>query len=104
MRHFPLFQRQYSHYMHILCLTLLLVTIGIFMVYSASYVWASYMYGDPFYFVNRERFFLMCGFIGLFFATRLMCRVFPRWPGVFLVVSMMLSVVRRLLCSAVFCI
>lgn len=90
MRHFPLFQRQYSHYMHILCLTLLLVTIGIFMVYSASYVWANYMYGDPFYFVKRQMFFLMLGFIGLLFVSKIHYQYWRQHVYVLFIVSFIL--------------
>src|SRR5699024_6768042 len=90
MRHFPLFQRQYSHYMHILCLTLLLVTIGIFMVYSASYVWANYMYGDPFYFVKRQIFFLMLGFIGLLFVSKIHYQYWRQHVYVLFIVSFIL--------------
>lgn len=42
-----------------------LLTIGILMVYSSSYVWAEYKYGDPYYFVKRQLLFATLGIVSM---------------------------------------
>lgn len=60
--------KKYSFYMTII--TILLVAFGIFMVYSASNVWALAKYNDSFYFLKRQSLFALLGFIGFFVMTR----------------------------------
>ena len=60
--------KKYSIYMTII--TILLVAFGIFMVYSASNVWALAKYNDSFYFLKRQSLFALLGFIGFFVMTR----------------------------------
>lgn len=60
--------KKYSLYMTII--TILLVAFGIFMVYSASNVWALAKYNDSFYFLKRQSLFALLGFIGFFVMTR----------------------------------
>lgn len=47
----------------IIIIVLTLLTIGIFMVYSSSYIWAEYKYGDEFYFLKRQLLFASTGVI-----------------------------------------
>jgi cell division protein FtsW len=48
--------------------TLLLLTVGMIMVYSASSVWATYkMNGDSFFFVKRQLLFAGLGIVAMFF-------------------------------------
>jgi cell division protein FtsW len=48
--------------------TLLLLTVGMIMVYSASSIWATYkMNGDSFFFVKRQLLFAGLGIIAMFF-------------------------------------
>ncbi|MBU1397361.1 MAG: FtsW/RodA/SpoVE family cell cycle protein, partial [Proteobacteria bacterium] len=44
---------------------LILVTIGIIMVYSASSVLALKKFGTDFYFLKKQALFAMTGFVGL---------------------------------------
>ncbi len=48
-------------------ITLLLLTIGLIMVYSASAVWATYKYDDSFFFAKRQLLFAGIGVIAMFF-------------------------------------
>lgn len=48
-------------------ITLLLLTIGLIMVYSASAVWATYKYDDSFFFAKRRLLFAGIGVIAMFF-------------------------------------
>lgn len=43
--------------------TLLLVIIGLIMIYSSSYIWASYKFNDPFKYVKQQLVFAFIGFI-----------------------------------------
>lgn len=48
-------------------ITLLLLTIGLIMVYSASAVWATYKFDDSFFFAKRQLLFAGIGIIAMFF-------------------------------------
>lgn len=50
----------------ILALTIILTVIGVYMVYSASRVWALEKYGDTFYFFRRQLLFAVIGTIIMF--------------------------------------
>ncbi|MFC3040245.1 stage V sporulation protein E [Virgibacillus xinjiangensis] len=47
-----------------------LLLVGIIMVYSSSYVWAEYKFGDSFYYVKRQLLFAGAGVIAMFFIMR----------------------------------
>ncbi len=51
----------------LIIVTLLLLTIGMIMVYSASAVWASYKMGDSFFFAKRQLLFAGLGVVAMFF-------------------------------------
>lgn len=53
----------------IVVIVLSLLTIGVFMVYSSSYVWAEYKYGDPYYFLKRQLLFASAGIICMVIVT-----------------------------------
>lgn len=46
-------------------IVLVLVLIGILMVYSSSYVWAEYKYGDAYFFVKRQLLFVILGILSM---------------------------------------
>ncbi|NLC95752.1 MAG: putative lipid II flippase FtsW [Bacilli bacterium] len=46
--------------------TILLTVIGIVMVYSASYIWASFKYNNPYHYFLRQLIFGSMGIIGMF--------------------------------------
>ncbi|UOY93732.1 stage V sporulation protein E [Ectobacillus sp. JY-23] len=50
--------------------TLLLLTVGMIMVYSASAVWATYKFHDSFFFVKRQLLFAGVGIIAMGFIMR----------------------------------
>ncbi|WP_280769080.1 stage V sporulation protein E [Salipaludibacillus daqingensis] len=47
--------------------TFVLVIIGSVMVYSASAAWGEYRFEDPYFFLKRQLFFVVIGFISMFF-------------------------------------
>ena len=61
--------RKYACYITIL--TIILVAFGIFMVYSASNVWANAKFNDPFYYLKRQSLFALLGGIGFFIMSRI---------------------------------
>jgi len=62
-----LFRQRQLPNLTIVVIVLALLTVGIFMVYSSSYIWADYKYGDQFYFLKRQLLFSTVGimFMGL---------------------------------------
>src|SRR5699024_2578364 len=62
-----LFRQRQLPNLTIVVIVLALLTVGIFMVYSSSYIWADYNYGDQFYFLKRLLLFSIVGimFMGL---------------------------------------
>lgn len=52
--------------MRVMILTFLLVSFGIFMVYSASNIWALAKFNDSFYYLRRQILFALTGIVGFF--------------------------------------
>ena len=52
-------------------LTFVLVAFGIFMVYSASNIWAEAKFNDPYYYLKRQSLFALLGAIGFFITTKI---------------------------------
>ena len=40
---------------------------GLLMIYSASYVWAEYKFGDAYKFVKMQGLFLVIGYVMIYF-------------------------------------
>lgn len=55
---------QHADYV-LLSVILILLTIGIVMVYSSSYIWAEYKYGDSLFFMKRQLLFGIVGVIAM---------------------------------------
>lgn len=51
-----------------LIIVLVLLAFGTVMVYSASYAYSKYTYGDSYYLIFRQFIFIIAGFIGMGFA------------------------------------
>src|SRR5699024_10406095 len=88
-----IFKKQYEHYMKILVLTLLLLSIGLMMVYSASYVWATYSYGDHLYFFKRQLFFVCIGMVCLFIFSKIPYRFWHQRVHIIFVSAIILLIV-----------
>ena len=50
---------------------LLLVTFGIIMIYSSSYIWAEYKFNDPFKYVKNQGLFLIVGIIFMLIISKI---------------------------------
>lgn len=71
-------------------ITLLLLTIGLIMVYSASAVWASYKFDDSFYFAKRQLLFAGIGVIAMFFIMRVDYWTWRIWSKILIAVCFLL--------------
>ncbi|TQS75870.1 stage V sporulation protein E [Ornithinibacillus gellani] len=66
----------------LLFVILLLLGIGIVMVYSSSYVWAEYKYGDSFYFVKRQLLFAGAGVAAMLFLMAVPYTMLRKYAGI----------------------
>ena len=55
----------------IFIITIILTIIGLYQVYSASKIWADYKEGDSFFYLKRQFLFMMVGYIGLCFFSKI---------------------------------
>ncbi|MBZ5748708.1 MULTISPECIES: stage V sporulation protein E [Metabacillus] len=73
-------------------LTLLLLTIGLIMVYSASAVWATYKFDDSFFFAKRQLLFAGVGVIAMFFLMNVDYWTWRSWAKVLIIVCFILLI------------
>ncbi|MBC6974121.1 MULTISPECIES: stage V sporulation protein E [unclassified Bacillus (in: firmicutes)] len=76
----------------LIIVTLLLLTIGMIMVYSASAVWASYKMGDSFFFAKRQLLFAGIGVAAMFFIMRIDYWTWRTYSKVILLVCFILLI------------
>ena len=62
------------------------------MVYSSSAIYAFKRFGDSFYYLKREIFYCLVGFIGMFFTARLDYSKIKRYSRALIIVSILLLV------------
>jgi len=75
-----------------LVITLVLLTIGLIMVLSASFVSASYMTGDPLGFFMRQAMFAVSGVALMLVVSRISVRFISRWSTALLFGSITLLI------------
>lgn len=71
-------------------LTFVLVTFGIFMVYSASNIWAEAKFNDPYYYLKRQSLFALLGFIGFFIASKIPSDFLYKHAEKFIIIALIL--------------
>lgn len=71
---------------------IILSLFGIIMIYSASYVWAEYKYGDPFKFVKNQSIFFIIGLILMIIVSRIDYKKYFKYANKLLVVCFILLV------------
>ena len=69
-----------------------LLTVGVVMMFSASYVSASYKMGTPYYYFIRQIAFAGLGLASMFLVSRIRLELFKRWSLYFLVACVVLLV------------
>ncbi len=71
-------------------LTFVLVAFGIFMVYSASNIWAEAKFNDPYYYLKRQSLFALLGFIGFFIASKIPSDFLYKHAEKFIIIALIL--------------
>ncbi|MGP1907397.1 stage V sporulation protein E [Metabacillus sp. JX24] len=71
-------------------ITLLLLTIGLIMVYSASAVWATYKFEDSFFFAKRQLLFAGVGVVAMFFIMNVDYWTWRTWAKMLVIVCFIL--------------
>lgn len=59
-------------------IVLMIVSIGLLMVYSASNIWAQYKFGDSFYYIKRQALFAVIGIMGMFVVSNIDYHVYKK--------------------------
>lgn len=80
--------KKYSLYLTIL--TIILVGFGIFMVYSASNIWANAKFNDPYYYLKRQSLFALLGGIGFFIMSRISSETLYKYAEKIIIISLVL--------------
>lgn len=70
----------------------ILVVIGIFMVYSASSIWASYRYNDLAYFAKRQLLFAVIGFIAMHIVSHIPYNIWRTYAKHILLICILLLI------------
>ncbi|AZB42839.1 stage V sporulation protein E [Bacillus sp. FJAT-42376] len=76
----------------LIIVTLLLLTVGLIMVYSASAIWADYKFDDSFFFAKRQLLFAGIGIIGMFFIMNVDYWTWRTWAKILLLVCFVLLI------------
>ncbi|MRX70808.1 stage V sporulation protein E [Bacillus lacus] len=73
-------------------ITLLLLSIGLIMVYSASAVWATYKFDDSFFFAKRQLLFAVIGVIAMFFIMNVDYWTWRTWAKLLIIICFVLLI------------
>ena len=76
-----------------LILVLLLLTIGLVMLFSASYAVSYYTEDNSFYFISRQLFFALLGIVGMFFISTLNYKMLEKMAWYIMGVTVILLIV-----------
>ena len=68
----------------------ILIFIGLVMIFSSSYIWASYKFGDSLKYVKQEVIFIIIGYIVLYFILKLDSDFFYKYSKALLFISFIL--------------
>ena len=70
----------------------LLITIGLLMIYSSSYIWADYKFGDSLKYVKQQAIFIILGFAFLSIIIKLNSDFFYKYSKIFLILGFILLI------------
>src|SRR5690625_3570905 len=74
----------------LIMIIILLVTVGITFVYSASHIWAENLYNDRFFYVKRQMIFTVFGFMLMFLLMNFPYHYWRKFSIPILIVSFLL--------------
>ncbi len=73
--------------------TFILTIIGLFMIYSASSIWASYKYGDSFHYTKLQLIYLFISYIALYITSRIDYKLWKNKSNLILVICLILLII-----------
>ncbi|GIN37622.1 stage V sporulation protein E [Heyndrickxia oleronia] len=76
----------------LIIVTLLLLTVGLIMVYSASAIWANYKFDDSLFFAKRQLLFAGVGVLAMFFIMNVDYWTWRSWAKSILIICFVLLV------------
>ena len=71
---------------------IILMIISLFMIYSASFIWAEYKFNNQFKYVINQGIFCLIGLILLFFISKIDYKIYYRKANIILIISIILLV------------
>jgi len=76
----------------LLSIIIILLTVGIVMVYSSSYIWAEYKYSDQFYFLKRQLLFAGAGIFAMYLFMKIPYSTWKRYANLILFICYLLLI------------
>jgi len=77
----------------LLFIILALLTIGIVMVYSSSYIWSEYKFDDSFYYLKRQLLFASAGVVAMFFTMFIPYYNWKKYANIILIICFVLLLI-----------
>ena len=69
-----------------------LILIGLMMIYSSSFIWAEYKFGNSFKYLFQQLLFVIIGYIILYIILKLDSNIFYKYSKVFLLIAIVLLI------------
>ena len=76
----------------IIITTIILSIIGVIMIYSSSYIWSEFKYGNPYKFVIAQGLFLIIGSILMYIFSKIKYNVYKKYSNAFLIICFILLI------------
>ncbi|RLL45521.1 stage V sporulation protein E [Oceanobacillus piezotolerans] len=77
----------------LLIVIIALLTIGVVMVYSSSYIWAEYKFNDAFYFLKRQLLFAGAGVVSMLIVMFIPYSTWKRYSKLILITCFILLII-----------
>ncbi len=71
---------------------ILLMILSLFMIYSASYIWAEYKFNNPFKYVINQGIFVLLGIILLFIVSKINYKIYYEKANLILLICLILLI------------
>ena len=76
----------------IIITTVLLALIGVIMIYSSSYIWASFKYNNPYKYVLNQGIFFIVGIFIMFMFSKIDVNLYKKHSNTFLAICFLLLI------------
>ena len=71
---------------------IILMSFGLLMIYSSSYIWAEYKFGNRFHYLNYQSLFIIIGIILMFFSSKIKSSFYYKNATKLLITSLILLI------------